>query len=252
MTAKPDNAATWSNERLARLVHQARSHGVRDPAVLRAVGTVPRERFVSPDLAANAFDDSPLPIGSSQTISQPAMVALMAEAARINPDDHVLEVGTGSGYGAAVLSVLCSSVVTVERLATLAERARRTLRELRYDNVTIAVGDGTLGWPDQAPYDAIIVTAAGPTAPAPLLAQLGEGGRLIIPIGSRDGTQRLMRYTRTTTCRVEPDNLGIAHGIANTDPGNTGVSDSDFKTETLTAVRFVPLIGTHGFDNQTK
>ena len=201
---------------------------MRDEAVLEAIATVPRERFVPSRLAKAAFDDGPLPIGEGQTISQPAMVALMAEAARIRPEDRVLEVGTGSGYGAAMLSVLAAGVVTIERLPRLAERARMTLQEQGFNNVTTVVGDGTLGWPDEAPYNAIVVTAAGPEPSSPLLQQLAEGGRLVMPIGSRRGDQRLMRLTLTG-----------APGSASSEP--------EYVAERLTAVRFVPLIGAHGF-----
>ena len=205
---------------------------MRDEAVLEAIGTVRRERFVPSHLARSAFDDGPLPIGEGQTISQPAMVALMVEAALISPGDKVLEVGTGSGYGAAMLSSLAASVVTVERLPALAERARTVLREQGCGNVTPVVGDGTLGWPDQAPYDAIVVTAAGPEPPPPLLRQLAEGGRLVMPVGTKHGSQRLMRFTRTS-------GRGPTRGGADDEPQHVA--------EPLTAVRFVPLIGAHGF-----
>ncbi len=249
---------------------------MRDPAVLAAIGRVPRERFVSASLAESAFDDAPLPIGGGQTISQPAMVALMAEAARIDSGDRVLEVGTGSGYGAAVLAVLAARVVTVERLPALAERARTTLRELQYDNVTVAVGDGTLGRPGGAPFNAIVVTAAGPAPPEPLLEQLADGGRLVIPIGSRGGSQHLMRLTRTAAHDTRPaspvgkdghtSESRPRHGsrLAASPSDRTGytsesrprhgsrlaASPSDrtgYTSERLTAVRFVPLIGAHGF-----
>ena len=214
------------------LVDQARLHGVRDESVLAAIGTVPRERFVPQSLTKAAFDDGPLPIGEGQTISQPAMVALMVEAARIEPEDRVLEVGTGSGYGAAMLGVLAASVVTVERLPALAERARTTLREQGYDNVTTVVGDGTLGWPEEAPYHAVVVTAAGPEPPPPLLEQLTDDGRLVMPVGSKRGDQRLMRFTRV--------------GARGPDTSRAG-EEPQYVTERLTAVRFVPLIGAHGF-----
>ena len=205
---------------------------MRDESVLSAVATVPRDRFVPLSLAKAAFDDGPLPIGEGQTISQPAMVALMTEAACVGPNDRVLEVGTGSGYGAAVLGVLAQSVVTVERRAALAERARTTLQEQGYDNVTTVVGDGTLGWPHEAPYDAVVVTAAGPGPPPPLLEQLAGGGRLVMPVGSRHGDQHLVRFTRTSP--------------ANPDSGK-GDAEPEYEAESLTAVRFVPLIGVHGF-----
>ncbi len=164
---------------------------VRDPAVLKAMGTVPREHFVPEDLRDLAYADMPLPIGDGQTISQPYIVAVMAEAAAIEPADRVLEVGTGSGYGAAVLSQLASTVVTIERFSKLAEAARRRLEELAYLNVTVVTGDGALGWPSSAPYDAIVVTAASPVTPPSLLEQLAEQGRLVIPVGRSDMYQRL-------------------------------------------------------------
>ena len=181
---------------LGDLVAQARRHGVRDEAVLAAIGSVPRQHFVPSRLAAAAFDDGPLPIGEGQTISQPAMVAMMAEAAQLAPDDRVLEVGTGSGYGAQVLRALAGRVVTIERLPTLAATAQQALDAHGPGDITVVVGDGTLGWPDESPYDAIVVTAAGPEPPPPLLEQLAPGGRLVMPVGSRHGIQHLMRYRR--------------------------------------------------------
>ena len=211
---------------------------MRDEAVLAAIARVPRDRFVPARHARAAFVDGPLPIGEGQTISQPAMVALMAEAARIKPGDRVLEVGTGSGYGAAVLGVLAATVITVERLPKLAERARTTLRDQGYDNISICVGDGTLGWPDAAPYDAVVVTAVGPEPPPPLLEQLTGGGRLVMPVGARHGSQRLVRFTRPGP--RHPDNCDSSDK-------STAAAAPEYRAETLTAVRFVPLIGTHGF-----
>ena len=222
-----------STRQLSDLVAQARRHGVRDEAVLAAIGRVPRERFVPSRFAAAAFDDGPLPIGEGQTISQPAMVAMMAEAAQLGPDDRVLEVGAGSGYGALVLRALASRVVTIERRPALAEKARAALAGHGLGDVKVVVGDGTLGWPEEAPYDAIVVTAAGPAPPPPLLAQLAPGGRLVMPVGSRHGNQRLMRYTR--------------YGTANPQSDGDGALREEYRTEQLTPVRFVPLIGAHGF-----
>lgn len=170
--------------------------------------------------ARHAFDDRPLPIGGGQTISQPAMVALMAEAARLGPSARVLEVGTGSGYGAAVLAELVARVVTVERLEPLAQRARAALDRLGYADVEVVVGDGTLGWAAAGLYDAIVVTAAGPTPPPALVAQLADGGKLVMPVGARDGSQKLMCFTR---------------------------SGDEVRAEELFGVRFVPLIGEQGF-----
>ena len=201
-------------------MRQARLHGVRDQAVLDAVARAPREEFVPRRSARHAFDDRPLPIGGGQTISQPAMVALMAEAARLDPAARVLEVGAGSGYGAAVLAELAARVVTVERLEPLARLARAALHRLGYRNVEVVVGDGTLGRPDTGPYDAIVVTAAGPGPPPALVAQLADGGRLVMPVGARDGGQKLVRFTR---------------------------SGDGVDSEALFGVRFVPLIGEQGF-----
>ena len=222
-----------SGRELSDLVAQARRHGVRDEAVLTAMGEVPRQEFVPARLARSAFDDGPLPIGEGQTISQPAMVAMMAEAARLTPEDRVLEVGAGSGYGALVLRALAGRVVTIERLPALADRARAALADQGPGEVTVVVGDGTLGWPSDAPYDAIVVTAAGPSPPPPLLEQLAVGGRLIIPVGPRHGTQFLMRYTRR-----DPDEVPAA---------DIDAAAEQFRTERLTPVRFVPLIGAHGY-----
>ena len=224
-----------ATRQLSDLVVQARRHGVRDEAVLEAIGRVPRQCFVPRRLAAAAFDDGPLPIGEGQTISQPAMVALMAEAARLGRDDRVLEVGTGSGYGALVLRALAGRVVTVERRPKLAAKARAALAEAGAgaSDIEVVVGDGTLGWPEEAPYDAIVVTAAGPEPPQPLLDQMAPGGRLVIPIGPKHRSQHLMRYTRRRPATSD-------------DNGNSAPSD-EYRQEQLTAVRFVPLIGTHGF-----
>ncbi len=159
--------------------------GIADAAVLEAMRTVPREQFVPDHFRIDAFEDRPLPIGQGQTISQPYMVATMAESARLGPADRVLEVGTGSGYGAAVLRELAASVITVERLETLADTASKRLRDVGYDDVEVVVGDGSLGWPGGSPYDVIVVTAAGPKPPEPLLDQLADGGRLSVPIGDK-------------------------------------------------------------------
>jgi protein-L-isoaspartate(D-aspartate) O-methyltransferase len=195
--------------------------GIVDRRVLRALASVPREAFVSPDLAAHAYDDGPLPIGDGQTISQPYIVALTVKALRLQPGDRVLDIGTGSGYAAAVLSRIAGEVYSVERVDALCQTARERLAELHFDNVYVRCGDGTLGWAEHAPYDAIAVAAVGPRPPPALLEQLAMGGRLVMPVGP-DGSQTLVRLTRT--------------GL------------ESYREEPLVDVRFVPLIGAQGFD----
>lgn len=172
--------------------------GVSDPRVLQALREVPRERFVETSLQERAFDDTPLPIGEEQTISQPYIVGLMLEAMQLRPDFRVLEVGTGSGYAAAVLSRLVRTVVTVERHEILANQAREVLRALGYANVEVHGADGTCGWIPSAPYDAIVVAAGGEQVPQPLKDQLKVGGRLVIPVG-RPEEQYLTVYLRVST-----------------------------------------------------
>ena len=188
-------------------------HEVRDGRVLAAMSRVPRERFLPPDLHRYAYDDRPLPIGHGQTISQPLMVAIMTEVLRLKGHEKVLELGTGSGYQAAILAELAEQVITVERVAALAESAAQRLRELGYDNVAVRVSkEGTLGWPAEAPYDAILVTAGAPRVPQGLVEQLDLGGRLVIPVGRRYVQQLLSvqrekqgtRVTRHGQCRFVP------------------------------------------------
>ena len=198
---------------------QLARRGIRDPHVQQAFREVPREAFVPSGLEEFAYKDSPLPIGDGQTISQPYIVALTVEALRLSPGDRVLEIGTGSGYAAAILSRIAKEVYTVERLAELAEQARGRLFRLGYDNVFVHRGDGTLGWNEHAPYDAIAVAAGGPEIPKALLEQLAPGGRLVIPVGPED-VQVLVRITR---------------------------EDGGFRREELSDVRFVPLIGEQGW-----
>lgn len=193
-----------------------KGRGISDPRVLAAMAAVPREAFVGPGQARRAYADGPLPIGEGQTISQPYVVAWMAEAAEVAPGDRVLEVGTGSGYAAAVLGRLAESVYTVERRAVLAKAAVARLRTLGCDNVNVRHGDGNEGWSEHAPYDAILVTAAGPGVPVALREQLRTGGRLVMPLGGRWATQRLVR-----------ERCAGAGG---------------FTREELGAVRFVPLV----------
>jgi len=173
----------WMTARKAMVSRQIEARGVSDPRVLEAMRTVPRHRFVAPELHSRAYEDHPLPIGLGQTISQPYIVAAMTELLRPEPTDRVLEVGTGSGYQAAVLSRLVAHVYSIEILPELAKRAAETLAELGYDNVTVSTGDGYRGIPSEAPFDGIIVTAAPAEIPQPLIDQLAVGGRLVIPVG---------------------------------------------------------------------
>jgi protein-L-isoaspartate(D-aspartate) O-methyltransferase len=192
-----------------------RRRGISDQAVLRAMDEVPREHFVAAELVDSAYADQALPIACGQTISQPYVVAYMTEQLEVEPQHHVLEVGTGSGYQAAVLSRLARDVVSVERYRTLADTARERLKTLGFTNVTIIAGDGFAGVPAQAPFDRIIVTAAADEVPEALVAQLAEGGKMVLPLGPRDGAQRLVKLTKT------------AQGLSR---------------QNLIAVRFVPLL----------
>ncbi|OGO53244.1 MAG: protein-L-isoaspartate O-methyltransferase [Chloroflexi bacterium RBG_16_68_14] len=169
---------------------------IREERLLAAFAQVPRERFVPPELQRYAYDDRPLPIGHGQTISQPLMVAIMTQALELRGDEKVLEVGTGSGYQAALLSLLAREVVSVERIAELAEAAARRLQELGYANVRVFVAGTGLGWPQEAPYDAITVTAGAPDVPTSLVDQLAMGGRMVVPVGGRR-LQQLVRVTRS-------------------------------------------------------
>jgi len=210
--------------------HMVRRHlaarGIRDRAVLEAMRTVPREAFLPPELAEFAYEDAPLPIAQGQTISQPYIVALMTEALALKPGDRALEIGTGSGYAAAVLGRVAREVYTVERHGELAETAAARLRALGFDNVHVLHGDGTLGWAEHAPYDAIVVAAGGPEVPEALLTQLAPGGRLVIPIGEDRTLQELVRITREL--------------------------DGTLRRESLGDVRFVPLIGAQGWADESR
>lgn len=169
---------------------------IKDERVLRAMAKVPRELFVPPEVRHLAYEDMPLAIGSGQTISQPYIVALMTEALELKGDEKVLEVGTGSGYQAAILAELAREVITVERLPELAEKARKVLESLDYRNIRVRFDNGALGYPQEAPYDAIMVSAGSPSIPDSLLSQLAVGGHMVIPVGSR-GEQELLKVTRT-------------------------------------------------------
>jgi len=196
------------NEDRERMVAtQIEARGITDPLVLDAMRTVPRECFVPASLTKFAYEDGPLPIGSGQTISQPYIVAVMTAAAGLKPGARALEIGTGSGYGAAVLSWIAAEVFTVERVEVLAKASRDRLAELGYANVHVLEGDGSLGWPEHAPYDAILVTAGGPRVPKALLHQLAVGGRLIMPVGGATRVQRLVRVTRTDAHEYEYEDL---------------------------------------------
>jgi protein-L-isoaspartate(D-aspartate) O-methyltransferase len=201
------DAAGEHDARRARMVdRQLRRRGISDERVLAAMTRVPREAFVPPDLAGVAYDDAALPIGEDQTISQPFIVATMCELLELDGSEHVLDVGTGSGYAAAVLDELASSVVSIERIPALAARARRALALTGHHRVELRVGDGSLGVPDRAPFDAIAVAAATDHVPPALLEQLVVGGRMVLPRGSRRG-QRLVRIVRTAEGAVETASL---------------------------------------------
>ena len=201
------------------VAEQIRKRGVRSPKVLAAMERVPRHLFVPEDLAARSYNDEPVPIGERQTISQPYMVAAMTDALELEGHERVLEVGGGSGYQAAILGQLAREVITMEARAPLADAARERLAMLGYDNVRVETGDGTMGWAEAAPFDAILVAAAAPQIPPPLIEQLAEGGRLVIPVGKSD-RQMLMRIRK---------------------------SDGKAVQEELFACQFVPLQGRYGW-----
>ncbi|MBX3424357.1 MAG: protein-L-isoaspartate(D-aspartate) O-methyltransferase [Pirellulales bacterium] len=182
-------------ERARMVDRQLPGHGIVDPQILNAMAAIPREEFVPRHLRESAYIDSSLPIGCDQTISQPCVTALMCELAQLVGAERVLDVGTGSGYAAAVLSLLAAEVISIERIDELAERARRRLARLGFGNVTVVIGDGTRGWPERAPYDAILVAAGATALPKALVEQLAEGGRLIIPVGRFRRGQTMYRFT---------------------------------------------------------
>jgi protein-L-isoaspartate(D-aspartate) O-methyltransferase len=207
--------------RLEMLEKQLRRRGIHDEKVLAVMDAVPRHKFVAEEFRERAYEDAPLPIGDGQTISQPYIVAAMTAALRLKASDRILEIGTGCGYQAAILSWLGKAVFSVERRPKLAAEASKRLGELGYSNVHVHCGDGTLGLPEFAPFDSILVAAAAPAVPKPLLAQLAEGGRMILPVG--DGENQVLQLVEKL--------------------GNT------FLTNTLEGCRFVPLVGYHGWQN---
>jgi protein-L-isoaspartate(D-aspartate) O-methyltransferase len=213
----------YERERRRMVESQIEGRGLKDPRVLAAFESVPRHLFVPEDYRYAAYDDGPLPIGQSQTISQPYIVALMTALLGLQGDERVLEIGTGSGYQAAILGRLAAEVHTVEYLPELGIQADRLLKQLGYDNVHIHMGDGSLGWPEFAPYAGILVAAAAPSAPRALLEQLEDGGKLVVPVGGRS-MQNLEFWTRR---------------------GN------DFESKIETTVAFVPLRGEQGWDRRT-
>jgi protein-L-isoaspartate(D-aspartate) O-methyltransferase len=223
---KSDPDASLENSRERMVNQQLLGRGIQDPLVIAAMRQVPREAFVDEGHRRYAYDDGPLPILEGQTISQPYVVALMIELLRLSPTDKVLEIGTGSGYAAAILSRIAAEVFTVERVSSLVEYAQKNIDSLGYENVRVKHGDGTLGWPEFAPYDAIIVAAGGPSVPSALKEQLSIGGRLIIPVGGEQRAQRLVEVIKV-------------------DKGKT-------KEKKLSYVRFVPLIGNQGWEKERR
>jgi protein-L-isoaspartate(D-aspartate) O-methyltransferase len=216
------NQASFEEACRQMVERQLAGRGITDERVLDAMREVPRHRFVPEDMWDMAYRDTPLPIGHGQTISQPYIVAYMTQMLHLTPADRVLEVGTGSGYQVAILSRLANQVYTIERVEELARCAEQVTRELGYDNVMFHVGDGGYGWPQAAPFDAIIVTAAAPEVPQPLVAQLADGAPLVAPIGPA-GHQELVRLTK---------------------------QGERTKLEHLVPVAFVPLVGEHGWREQ--
>jgi len=208
--------------RLKMVEEQIISRGIKDPKVISAMAKVPRHLFVEEALQTQAYSDYPLPIGERQTISQPYMVALMTEALLLTGKEKVLEIGTGSGYQTAILAELCDKVFSIERIRSLAIKARKILYELGYYNVEIKISDGTIGWPEESPFDAIIVTAGAPNIPEPLYEQLNVGGRLVIPIGDAF-SQDLFRIIKR---------------------------EDGMKKENLGGCRFVKLVGRYGWKDE--
>lgn len=214
----------YSISRRRMVEQQIVARGITDQRVIEVMKTVPRHLFVEPGLQSHAYSDSSLPIGEKQTISQPFMVAAMSAALELQGHERVLEIGTGSGYQTAILAQLAKRVYSIERISTLASRARKVLDQLRLCNINIKIGDGTLGWKDQAPFDAILVAAGSPDVPAEYLAQLCIGGRLVMPVGDRD-QQILIRVVRK--------------------------AENSYERHQLMGCRFVPLIGEQGWANDS-
>ncbi|MFN2299818.1 MAG: protein-L-isoaspartate(D-aspartate) O-methyltransferase [Anaerolineales bacterium] len=215
----PPDPFVQQRQRMVR--NQIERRGLRDKRVLAAMRAVPRHHFLFQGEQAAAYDDTPLPIGCRQTISQPYIVAFMTAALKLKGEEKILEIGTGSGYQTAILACLAQTVFSIERIPELAERARKNLGALNINNADVAVGDGTLGCPDRSPFDAILVTAGAPSVPQPLLDQLSPGGRLLAPVGGRN-IQELEMWTRTS---------------------------NGYSERRLISVVFVPLIGAHGWED---
>jgi len=208
-----DLSGELAERRDAMVRFQIQARGLRDEHVLRAMRKVPRHEFVPTELREEAYGDYPLPIGLGQTISQPYIVALMTEAARLKPGARVLEIGTGSGYQAAILAEIASEVYTIELLPALAVSAASRLKALGYANVTVRTGDGYAGWPEKAPFDAILVTCGAPEVPPPLIEQLATGGRLIMPVGPGDGVQSLLCLEKRSDGNIERSDLGAVRFV---------------------------------------
>ena len=211
----------FDSRRQEMVADHLRARGVSDALVLAAMGTVPREAFVPESLKDQAYNDGPLPIGQDQTISQPYVVAYMIQALGLTGGEKVLEIGAGSGYAAAVLAEIAGEVFGIERIGPLADLATQNLAAAGYGRVRIRHSDGTLGWPEEAPFDGILVSAGAPEVPGPLKEQLAPGGRLVLPVGERRWGQQIVRITRR---------------------------DDRYDEDKMTYVRFVPLIGDHGWE----